>query len=240
MIKRLIYFIFAGILLLPATSFAYIASPQRGAFELKFGPYKPNVDDEPGLGTPIYKNTFKDDNMFLTTIELDWQFWHPPGVSLGLGGSVGFMQAYAKAKMADTGEESSDYNVLNVIPMSLMLVIRADVLADKLNIPIVPHFKIGLNWYLWWLLGDSEAMNRDKDSGGTIGWQTSVGISLRLDQLDPMSARTFDNEAGINHSYLFVELLWASVDNFGDGNALHLGTDNFFNATILAGLALEF
>ncbi len=68
---RLVCFVFAGLILLPGISLAYIPSPQYGAFELKFGPYKPNVDDEPGLSTPVYENTFNNKSMFLTVIELD-------------------------------------------------------------------------------------------------------------------------------------------------------------------------
>ena len=204
------------------------------------------LDDEPSLSAPVYRDTFGNDSMFLTMIELDWQFWHPPGVSLGVGGAVGFMQAWAKAQLeeAPEGEEtdSADYTVLNVIPFSLLAVVRVDALADYLNVPLVPYFKIGLNWYVWWVLGGdgTELVEGNKASGGTMGWQAQVGLMIRLDQFDPMSARTFDNEVGVNHSYIFAELLWADVDNFGNSDVLHLGTDNFFKATVLAGIALEF
>jgi hypothetical protein len=242
---RLVCFVFAGLILLPGISLAYRPSPQYGAFELKFGPYKPNVDDEPGLSTPVYENTFNNKSMFLTVIELDYQFWHPPGVSLGIGGSVGFMQAYAKSTLdaeGDASQDTSDYTVLNVIPMALMFVVRVDVLADKFNVPLVPYGKIGLNWYVWWILngGEIESATGGEGSGGTFGWQGTVGLALELDVLDPMTARTFDNEVGVNHTYLFAELLWAKVENFGTNDCLYLSTANFFGATVLAGLAIEF
>jgi hypothetical protein len=64
-------------------------SRQYGAAELKFGPYRPAIDENPDLdGTP-YADVFNDDNMFLTVIELDWQIVHPPGFSVGLGGTSG-------------------------------------------------------------------------------------------------------------------------------------------------------
>lgn len=245
MMKPLIYCIFAGLLLLPTGAAAYIASPQNGAFELKFGPYKPNVDDEPSLSGTPYKDTFGGGSMFLTTLELDWQFVHPPGFSLGIGGSVGFMQDYARSVIQNedgTTTKSADYTVLNVIPFAVLGVIRLDVLADELNIPLVPFVKAGINWYLWWILGGGESatFDNDKGRGGTLGWQVNTGLMFRLDQFDPMSARTFDNEAGVNHSYIFVEFMWAWVEGLGRDNKMYLSTDNFGGATFFIGLALEF
>ena len=110
-----------------------------------------------------------------------------------------------------------------------------DVLADKVGIPVVPFVKAGLNWYLWWVHkgGSVPSENGEKASGGTPGWQFSTGAMFRLDDLDRISARTFDNEAGVNHSYLFAEILWAVVDRFGDNSYLNLSTDTAANATFL-------
>jgi hypothetical protein len=226
--------LFACVLLaaltLPIGASAYVPSPQDGAFELKFGPYTPNVDEEPGLTGKPYKDIFKDDWMFLTVLELDWQIVHRWGMSLGVGGSAGFMQVYAPAKTAE-GVESSDYTVLNVIPFAVLAVLRVDALADELNIPFVPYFKAGLNWYLWWVLSGGDTV----DKGATPGWQLSPGLMFRLDSFDPMSARTFDNEVGVNHSYLFGEFTWATVEGLGRDGYMYLS-----DTTFLIGLALEF
>jgi hypothetical protein len=61
-----------------------------------------------------------------------------------------------------------------------------------------------------------------------------------LDSFDRMSARTFDNEVGVNHSYIFIEFLWAYVNRFGDDDYMNLSTDTFAGATFMAGVALEF
>ena len=227
------------------------ASPQYGAVEIKFGPYKPAVDDNPSLSGTPYKDVFKDKTLLLTTLEFDWQFVHPPGVSFGLGFSVGFMQAYAKSSIAETGAESVDYTVLNVMPFTLQLVTRIDALADFVSVPLVPYFKIGFNWYLWWILGGGDTASytwedqngtthKEEGRGGTLGWQLSPGLAIRLDGFDKKSARTFDNELGINHSYLFVEFLWAFVNQFGNDDHMNLSTDTFGGGTVLGGLALEF
>lgn len=219
-------------------------SPQYGAFELKFGPYKPAVDDNPSLRqSRPYKSIFNDDTMFLFVLELDWQFIHPPGVSLGVGGTIGFMQTYARSKIAGSDdEESIDYTVLNIIPFSALLVARVDALPTYANFPLVPYFKIGFNWYLYWILagGDTAITDGQKGRGGTLGWQFSPGLAIQLDRFDQKSARTFDNEVGVNHSYIFIEFLWAFVNRFGDSDYMNFSTNTFGKMTIMAGLCLEF
>jgi hypothetical protein len=226
----------------PLGAAAYIPSPQYGAFELKFGPYRPAVDENGSLSGHPYQDVFGDDTMFLTSLEVDWQFIHPPGFSLGIGGSIGFMQAYAKSLLPDGTRSDADYTVLNVMPYNLLFVIRVDALPDYLNVPIVPFFKIGFDWYFWWVLGGGEVAtaNGERGRGGTLGWQFTPGLAFLLDPLDRSTARTFDNEVGVNHSYLFVEFVWAYVNHFGNDDYMNLSTNTFANATILAGLALEF
>ena len=61
-------------------------SPQRFAFELTFGPYRPDIDSEfNGARTP-YKDYFGSGQDLLTRIELDYQFWHRYGsLAAGVG-----------------------------------------------------------------------------------------------------------------------------------------------------------
>jgi hypothetical protein len=215
---------------------AYVPSPQYGAFELKFGPYTPNVDDEPGLAGSPYHAVFGNDTMFLTMIELDFQFLRLRGINFGVGGGMGFMQAYTKAQTV-SGQDSADYTVLNVMPFALLGVVRVDVLANELHVPLVPYFKGGLNWYLWWVLGGGA----NKGSGGTPGWQISPGLGIQLDGFDEMSSRTFDNELGVNHSYLFFEYTYAVVEGLFGGDNMYLSPDNMGkNGTWFIGVALEF
>lgn len=227
-----------AVLSTPALTRAYIASPQNGAFELKFGPYEPEigVGDASGDNESAYKAAFGGGSMFLTELEIDWQFWHPPGVSFGVGGSIGFMQNW-KTATTEEGGKSKDYLVLNVLPMAVLAVIRVDVLSEHMGIPLVPYIKGGLSYHLWWSLnaGDTD------DHGGTLGMQLRPGIMFQLDPLDETSARTFDNEVGVNDSYLFFELIIADADHFGKDGHLDFTPKNIGNrATFVAGLALEF
>jgi len=215
--------------------FGHVPSPRYGMFELKFGPYTPNVDQEPGLTGQPYKQIFKDDSMFLTSIELDWQFLILPGVSVAVGGSMGFMQSCAKSETA-SGEQSADYTCLNVMPFAALSIVRIDALADYVGIPLVPYFKFGMNWYLWWILGGGETVS----SGGTLGWQINPGIALRLDGFDRMSARTIDNEVGVNHSYLFFEFFYGQVEGLGRGGYMYLSPANWGSGSFQIGLGLEF
>jgi len=212
-------------------------SPQNGAFELRMGPYYPGVDDEPALGasTP-YRDTFGSDSLFLIEIEVDWQFWRWPGGTLGIGGSFGFMQAYTPA-VSESGEESSEYTVLNIMPFRLPLVARIDWFARDPGIPLVPYFKIGLDYYVWWILdaGDVADFNGREGSGGTFGWHVAGGMMIQLDPIDHYAARTFDNEVGVNNSYIFFEYYYADISQFGAGDAMYLGDDAW-----VAGIALEF
>jgi hypothetical protein len=99
-----------------------------------------------------------------------------------------------------------------------------------------------MNWYLWWILGggDTAVHEGNKGRGGTLGWQLSPGLAIQLDGFDPKTARTFDNEVGVNHSYLFVEMLWAYVSRFGNDDYMNLSSATFGSATIMVGLCLEF
>ncbi len=225
------------VLFLPALAAAYVPSPQYGAFEVKFGPYRPNVDDQPGLTAVPYADTFgAKESMFLTSLELDWQFFRIIDVSFGLAGSLGFMQESAPS-MTEDGSTSNDYTVLNVMPFAVLGVIRIDVLADELGIPLIPYFKGGVNWYVWWILG----AGKTQESGGTPGWQINPGLALRLDQFDKMAARTFDNEVGVNHSFIFFELDYAVVEGFGSGDNMYLSPQNLpGKATWEAGIGVEF
>jgi len=235
--RRVVFPVLVAALLLPTVALGYTPSPRYGAFELKFGPYTPNVDDEPGLtGTP-YADAMNNDTMFATIFEVDWQFLHLPGINFGVGGQFGFMQAYAPA-MTESGTQSADYTVLNVIPFAVLGVVRVEVLPEFTKVPLVPYFKGGINWYFWWVLGGN---GESVEEAGTMGWQLNPGLAILLDWLDDRSARTIDNEAGINNSYIFFEFLYAQVEGFGRSGYMYLSPNDLAeNSTFLIGLCLEF
>ena len=211
-------------------------SPQRFAAELKFGPYTPDIDAEFEDATP-YKDVFGSGSSFHGLFEFDWQFFRPKGLTLAVGVATGGFTSKGKALDPDTGEKSGEEVKLSVWPLHFDLVIRVDALLNYTVVPLVPYFKAGLSYYIWWTSDESGRSSFDggKGYGGTFGWNIMAGLMICLDVLEQTAASTFDNEVGVNNSYLFGEFMLFRVDNFGRGERL-----NFSAMTWTVGLAVEF
>lgn len=238
-------------------------SPQWFAFELKFGPYTPALDSSDGLnGATPFRDLFTNQYAkqpqtvspsLLTTLELDFQFWHKFG-SFAVAASVGFYRKtthsfqYSDASgtapcVYGSCTRSGDTTALNVVPVALMLVYRFDVLALRYKVPLVPYAKLGLAYAAWFIQnGAGGIVSIPKPGGGTydgyggtFGFVVQPGLALLLDVIDPGTARAMDAEIGINHTYLFCELNYANMNGFGQSNRLNLS-----DTTLNAGLAFEF
>src|SRR5262249_60065399 len=83
---------------LPLTSArpARFGSPHPWAAELRFGPYRPDVDSEFSGRAMPYTEFFGTGSSFLFSIEVDYQLWHRFG-SLAIGGSAGWFSDSAQA-----------------------------------------------------------------------------------------------------------------------------------------------
>jgi hypothetical protein len=247
-------------------------SKQRFALEIKFGPYLPDVDSSPGLsGRTPFADVFGTVDVnnatdklvtkltppsarLLTTVEFDWQFWHGFG-SLGVGASAGIMRRTARAlAYRDDGtlcvdrvnqvqcSRSGDRTAFSVLPLTLELVYRFDVLAKRWRVPLVPYLKGGIAYYLWWSEdADGLAEFREPDGsvdraiGGTWGLVAHPGLAFLLDIIDPSVAQVMDAELGINHVYVFAELNYGWINGFNSKEKLVLS-----HLTWSAGLAFEF
>jgi hypothetical protein len=216
-----------------------IESPQRFALELRFGPYYPEVDANLGSGPcgPPYQATFGSDSALYSEVELDYQALDIYVGTLGVGAAVGIFSATGNAFEEGTCQRSADETKLWILPMSLLAIVRFDIFADRWRVPLVPFIKVGFTYAVWWTTnanGISES-GSDRGYGGTAGLRLGGGLMLRLDWIEPTTARTFDNEFGVNHSYIFFEYYWAWLDGFGSETRMNVG-DN----TWALGLALEF
>lgn len=218
----------------------YKPSPQWWAAELKFGPYKPDIDGEFGGGAEPYKDVFGSGVGLMSQLTVDLQFFKKHG-TLGVGGTIGFFRIEGHS-LTDTGEASSDKTSLNIMPLVLQLVYRWDYAAKNWGVPLVPYVRAGLVWAIWWITdgqGDTASFDESgeqKARGGTFGYQINVGLALQLDFLEPTSAKKMDMEMGINHSYLFVEFVHSGIDDFGSDKRMQLG----MKYGLLAGITLEF
>lgn len=238
--KKILVFILY-IIVFPSTTFAleesvnFYESPQNYAFELRFGLYLPDVDSEFSDSSP-FGDVFGNDGRLLSALEFDWQIVPIYVGTFGVGGTVGYFTADGKALLEDGSGQSEQEVTFNMVPLELLAVVRFDWLANNISIPLVPYFKIGIAYYIWWSsTADKTSEDADGNSatGGVFGWKMSTGVMLRLDQFDRDTARDFDTEWGVNHSYLFFEWFWNFVDGFG--SQINLGDTNWS-----AGLALEF
>lgn len=216
----------------------YKPTPRWFHVELKFGPYKPEVDQEFGGGASPYKDIFGGSQRLMTQATGDVLFLKLHG-SLGVGGTVGYFQATGKA-LAEDGTRSADKTTLQVMPFVLSLVYRWDYPAVRWNVPLVPYVRAGIAYTFWWITkgnGDTAAFSPGhKARGGTWGYQVNLGLAFLLDILEPSSAKKLDMEAGINHSYLFCEFVYNAIDDFGSKSSIDLS----MTYSLLAGLSVEF
>jgi hypothetical protein len=214
-------------------------SPQNFAFELRFGPYRPNVDGEfNGARTP-YKDFFGDDRHLLTQLEVDYEFFHRFG-TLAAGLEAGYFSVTGTSPVASgTGEPSGDTSTLKMIPFAASLVYRFDVLLERRAFPLVPYAKLGLDYAYWQITDGNGEIATDgqggRGRGGTMGWHGAIGLAAVLDMFDPEAARDFDADLGVNHTALVFELRHADISGLGKSNKLHLG-----DTTWSLGLLIQF
>lgn len=216
-------------------------SPQNFALEVRGGPYYPDVDDEfDGSATP-FQDSFEDHSRLRVGFEVDWQALRTPIASLGVGLSAGLIRYVGTARFEGSGEKSSEETTLIVVPLVAVAVVRFDFAIREWQIPLAPYAKLGFGTYLWFAEdGDGTARADGPDgeadavlgSGRTHGLELSGGVAFLLDFLEPQAARKLDADAGVNHSYLFAEILWANIDGFGASEVMNLG-DTTWNLGLL-------
>lgn len=217
-------------------------SPQNFAFELRFSPYRPDIDSDPALhGQRPYRDLFGTMPRLMISAELDWQVVRIPHFgTIGPGISAGYTSMGALAPLLkDPSTLSGENTGLDIFPFYLVAVARADVVTRELNIPLVPYAKAGLGYALWRAYNDSGTSSQRgtgvTGKGHTYGTQLAFGVALHLNVFDQYSSRNLDNTMGVNNTYLFWEYYSADLTSFGSTTALRVG-----NTSWAAGLAFEF
>jgi hypothetical protein len=230
-------------------------SPQRFAFEARFGAFSPDIDSDPALaGNEAYASTFGScpsatsqkgctvSPQLLAGGEFSWEALRIPGLgTLGPGVGAAYMKATTKAKFVTpqgmqttSGEDTS----LEVIPFYGVAVLRVDVLWRNFGVPLVPWAKLGVGYALWRAsntLGTSTYQSIS-GTGHSMGTHVALGIGLNLNVFDPYAAKNFDASVGVNNTYLFAE--WTREDLNGLGlqsDPMRVGGTEW-----TFGLALEF
>ncbi|MBZ0115943.1 MAG: hypothetical protein K8H88_03030 [Sandaracinaceae bacterium] len=221
--------VLALLLVAPATTFAdpddwtdvpsYQPTPGHFALELRVGQYFP--------GTSGWSGAFGGDAGPMLAFELDYFPWRIPYIGLiGVGAGLGWSQ-WEGAGMTTSGTQAEQTVVFEMIPITTGLVLRVDVLARELRIPLVLTGKAGFD-FAYWVTGTGGVA----DSGGwAIGPRFAGQAALELDFLEPRAARRLDEEWGINHTEVFFEaygsfagaLIGPQLDLTGWGWSIGLG-----------------
>lgn len=210
-------------------------SKQDTAVELRFGRYVPEVDSK--LNSTPFQTTFGNSNRYLLGFEADWQLIRIPHFgTLAPGFGWGMTKFGAKARFTDGSGTSDADTRLWIMPMHLVGVVRADVLARDFSIPIVPYAKLGFGYALWWSSdGEKTAkVNGVVGRGASYGLTYALGAMFLLDVLDEDDAVTADGLTGINNSYIFGEWYRPQLDGFGSAEVLDLSSSSW-----LVGIAIE-
>jgi hypothetical protein len=215
-------------------------SPRNMMLGLHGGTYAPDVDSAFETATP-WKDTFDGSAMTLLRFDLDYALWQGFG-TLALGGGVGYGWVDGKARDSE-GEATSDEVGFNLMPLSLSLVYRFDWAATRHDIPFVPYAKAGLSGGLWWATDAKGEVSNARDGTGsgregqglTLGWHAGAGLMFLLDVFSSGMAAEFDNESGVNNSFVFAEYVHNVLDDFGADDSIVLSSDAFS-----FGLAFEF
>jgi hypothetical protein len=185
-------------------------SVERFAFELKIGTYRTS-GDAVGGGNAGYRY-FRGDKGPLIQLQLDvFAFRIPYFGSIGAGASLGWVRYKAGACLSidcTPGENGrADNKVsLRAFPIAPMAVLRLDVLARDLGIPLVLTGRVGLDMFLYDVSGGGGG------NGITYGVRWAAQAALELDFINTRRARALDDQWGINHTYLLFELFGSTAE----------------------------
>lgn len=202
-------------------------SPRYGSFELGAGTYRPSIDSQPGLAAPLpYQDIFGGGRGWMFRVGISRAIFTYPG-ALEVGFRTGYFRVSDHSRQVDpatgavTDLPSTDTTSFNVVPTSLMLTYRFDLLADQLGVPLAPYARVALERYNWWVSGTGSSTK----TGATNGYSATAGIAFLLDFLDAGLARELDADTGINHTYLFFDATKSWVKDFGSSKSWDLSDE---------------
>jgi hypothetical protein len=202
-------------------------SPRSGSFDISLGNYRPDIDAEFSGTTAPFETAFGTSRGWMLRVGVARALFTNGG-SLEVGFQTGYHRRTGKAQSVDptTGAvvgASGDETTFHIIPTTLTLTYRFDLLADRYGIPFAPYGRAALERYNWWV---TDGTGSRSESGATNGWSVTGGLALLLDFFDPDLARELDNDSGVNHTYLFFEARKSTIDDFGSSSSWDLSDKN--------------
>ena len=216
------------------------ASKVDSTLDLRFGSWKPAIDDEPGLsGAKPFAEIFEGEDLFYFEGAYGRELLRGFG-SLGVNLSLGY-GGVAGRSLDLEGARSGDTTTFRMVPARLGLFYRFDWMQERFGLPVVVAGEAGITSIQWWIaseggISDFETPEgaRSVGAGETHGWHAGATAYLLLDTFAPDMARNFDADAGVNNSYLFVNFMRTEADDFGSKTSWSL-SDN----TTLFGIGFE-
>ena len=222
---------------------AHAESPINFTTSFKLGPYTlSDYDGEKGLNASPYSDILGGKSALMYQLSFEYIIWDGFG-SIGVEATGGFWTKKGHGLYSIDHAKSNDSTKMFMLPGKLSMVYRFNYFQRKSNFPLVPYIKGGVDGYLWWMENNSGDLseytttsgNTQKAIGATFGLEFVYGVQFLLDIIDPPSARAFDRDAGVNNTYIFIEGVYAWVDDFGSSKSHDLSDHSF-----LAGLLFEF
>ncbi len=222
-----------AVLTLAAAPPARAESPRWGSLDLGANNYRPDLDSEFPTSPGPWQEIFGTSRGWMFTLGISRSIFTTAG-SLDVGLRSGYFQKSGKGLREDTLSPSGDSTTLKIIPTSLTLTYRFDLLADRWNIPFAPYARAALERYNWWV---TDGSGKSVKEGATNGWSVTGGLAFLLDFVDPTLARELDRDSGVNHTYLYFEATKSKVDDFGSSSSWNLSDDRL---SLGAGLLFVF
>jgi hypothetical protein len=198
-----------------------------GSFEFQMSQYLPMIDSE--FAVPSTK-PLPWATAFGTSRRLVFKFHGGKAVvhgygTLEVGGGIGYMNAQGHGVVAAgalQGQPSAEKTTFRLVPLSLDLTYRADMVWEKFSVPVVPYARLALIRDQWWVTGSG---GKKSMSGATNGWSWGGGLGLVLDFIDTTLARELERDSGIKHTMLVFEVAQTRVKDFGSKNSWDLSND---------------
>ncbi|MHB1843468.1 MAG: MXAN_2562 family outer membrane beta-barrel protein [Deltaproteobacteria bacterium] len=212
--------------------------PHDWDVELGFSPvYYPDVDQTAGVqdigytgssgaprsGTPFY-DIYGPKHRLLTQVEVDRDLWQAFGEA-SVGVSLGYAEFYGHGLSANTGQKVDALSSFHVLPLKLLGTYRFDPFVPR-GIPLVPFVRGGLDWVIYWNAMESGQISFVPGATGTealgltTGIEGTIGVALVLDWIDPVLARDFSADMGIERTSFIVAYTDELIEN-GPGNVIH-------------------
>jgi hypothetical protein len=201
-------------------------SPRWGSIDIGAQTYRPNIDAEFAGAAAPYEEIFGSGRGWMFQLGFSRALYTRAG-SLELGVRTGWFEDTGRGLQSDGGTPpvytpSGDETKLKIIPTSLALSYRFDMLADRWNVPFAPYGRVAFERYNWWV---TDGSGGSVEQGATNGWSVTGGLGFLLDFVDPQLARELDLDAGVNHTFLFFEVTRSTIDDFGSSTSWDLSDE---------------